>query len=82
VHSGTELLAGLTSTERLLGYDALLEAVLADLGSGVTACLCSRPTVSGRVPGVIVVLDDRLVEYWLAGTTVERAAVRRPQPDE
>jgi hypothetical protein len=74
-----ELLAGLTSTERLLGYDALLESVIDELGTAPTACVsASRPTPAGRVPCVLAVLDDRLVEYWLEGTVVERAEVPRP----
>ena len=74
-----ELLAGLSSNDRLLGYDAILEILIGELGASTTACLrSSRPTRSGRVPSVLAVLDDRLVEYWLNGTTVQRAEVRRP----
>jgi hypothetical protein len=77
----TELLAGLSPNERLLGYDAILETLIGELGTATTACLrSSRPTRSGRVPSVLAVLDDRLVEYWLSGTAVQRAEVRRPGP--
>jgi hypothetical protein len=75
--------ADLTSTERLLGYETLIDAVIDDLGpTATTACVrSSRSTSSGSVPSVLVVLEDLLVEYWLSGTAVEWAEVRRPGRD-
>jgi hypothetical protein len=75
-----ELLAGLTATERLLGYEAIVDRILDDLGAtATTACLrATRPDDDGGSPSVLVVLDDVLVEYWLSGTVVERADVPRP----
>lgn len=76
-----ELLAALSSTERMVGYDVLLEAVVAELGEATSDCLrSSRATDTGRVPSVLAVLDDRLVEFWLVGNGVQRAEGWRPAP--
>jgi hypothetical protein len=74
-----EQLAALSPAERLLGYEVLLEHVISDLGAAPSDCLrSSRQTEAGRVPSVLAVLEDRVVEFWLVGTAVRRAEVQRP----
>lgn len=75
--------AALTAADRLVGYEAVLDAVLDRFGDrGPTACLGTTRLVGDQgVPSVIVVLDDEIAECWLTGNTVWTATSARPGAD-
>lgn len=77
------LLAVLSETARLVGYEAVLEAAVDRFGARTaSACVSTTRSVGERsVPSVILVFDEEIAECWLTGNTVWSATTTRPTPD-
>lgn len=76
-----ELRSTLGTQDRLVGYDAILDALSPAVGSArpVTIVRAARWQDGRFIPCIVAVLEDVVMEGWLDGREVVTATTGRPR---